>query len=176
MWGLDIGTTNTSLGRWDETHDRPRLIHLPGAVRPAEEGDGAVAPQIIPSATQLLEAPGPWARLSAWGPLAGEVLWGQLALIGQRAIEQRNPVRPRGFVPTFKGALGKEPLRPLAHLGSRSFSARDVAWHFLRELLGEAKRHPRAHRDRSRGQLRVVPRRGLWRAVAAGGAAREVRR
>jgi molecular chaperone DnaK (HSP70) len=140
MWGLDIGTTNTSLGRWDDTHGRPRLIHLPGAARPAGEGDSEATPQVIPSATQLLEAPGAWARLSAWGPLSGQVLWGQLALIGQRAIEQRNPVRPRGFVPTFKSALGKEPLRPLTHLGSRSFSARDVAWHFLRELLGEAKR------------------------------------
>jgi molecular chaperone DnaK (HSP70) len=140
MWGLDIGTTNTSLGRWDETSDRPRLIHLPGAVQPTDEQDGTSAPQIIPSATQLLEAPGAWARLSAWGPLSGQVLWGQLALIGQRAIEQRNPVRPRGFVPSFKGALGKEPLRPLTRLGTRSYSARDVAWHFLRELLGEAKR------------------------------------
>ena len=28
MWGLDIGTTNTSLGRWDESADRPRLLHL----------------------------------------------------------------------------------------------------------------------------------------------------
>lgn len=140
MWGLDIGTTNTSLGRWDEKSDRPRLVHLPGLVRRAEENGAAHAPEIVPSATQLIEAPGAWSRLLAAGPLGGSVLWGQLAHIGEQALSRSAPARPRGFVPTFKSALGREPLRPLTHLGGRSYSARDVAWHFLRELIAAAKR------------------------------------
>lgn len=142
MWGLDIGTTNTSLGRWDAKSDRPHLIHLRGLVRQREEseGGGPGAPEIIPSATQLIEAPGAWSELTAGGPLGGRLLWGRLAHIGQQAIAKSDPVRPRGFVPSFKSALGREPLRPLTHLGGRSYSARDVAWHFLRELIAEAKR------------------------------------
>ncbi len=150
MWGLDIGTTNTSLGRWDDASDRPRLIHLPELVRRPQEAvwqeeggqeAGRVsAPEIIPSATQLIEVPDVWSRLTSVRPLAGRLLWGRLAHIGQQAISLSHPARPRGFVPSFKSALGKEPLRPLTQLGGRSYSARDVAWHFLRELIGEAKR------------------------------------
>jgi molecular chaperone DnaK (HSP70) len=141
MWGMDIGTTNTSLGRWDEKNDRPHLIAFPHLIRPGREQDGGSAPpQIIPSATQLLDNPGAWARLSAWSPFAGQLLVGQLALIGEQAIQQLNPARPRGYVPTFKSALGNQPLRPLTHRGGHSYGARDVAWFFLRELLREAKR------------------------------------
>jgi molecular chaperone DnaK (HSP70) len=141
MWAIDIGTTNTRLARWDEKSDRPHLIPLP-AIMPrgadGEESTGAL--NIVPSSTQLVEAPGVWARLVASGPLAGRLLWGRLAHIGQQAIERSDPARPRGFVRTFKSALGREPLRPLTHLGGRSHSARDVAWHFLRELLAEVQR------------------------------------
>lgn len=34
MWGLDLGTTNSTLGRWDEKRDRPCLLSLPGIERP----------------------------------------------------------------------------------------------------------------------------------------------
>jgi len=140
MWGLDIGTTNTSLACWDDKSDRPRLVHLPGLIRTAEQVEGVSPPEIVPSVTQLLEAPSVWARAGNWGPLSGRQLWGQLAYIGQQAIERSDPARPRGFVPTFKAALGREPLRPLTQLRGHSYSARDVAWHFLRELLREAQR------------------------------------
>src|SRR5688500_12323341 len=85
MWGLDIGTTNTSLGRGDDASDRPRLIHLPELVRrpqeeagqeTAQEAGHVGAPEVIPSATQLIEVPDVWARLTSVGPLAGRLLWG----------------------------------------------------------------------------------------------------
>lgn len=140
MWGLDIGTTNTSLGRWDESADRPHLLHLPGMVRPLETSEGISPPEIVPSATQIIDRPSTLSRLAAAGPLAGKVLWGQLAHIGQTAIEKSNPGRPRGFVSTFKGGLSRAPLRPLTELAGRSYSARDIAWYFLRELFAEAQR------------------------------------
>jgi molecular chaperone DnaK (HSP70) len=141
MWGIDFGTTNTRLARWDEKSDRPRLIVLPGIMPPVPEGEESTSTvQLVPSATQLVEAPGAWARLTASGPLAGRLLWGRLAHIGQQALDRSAAGNLRGFVGTFKSALGREPLRPLTHLGARSYSARDVAWHFVRELLGEVKR------------------------------------
>jgi molecular chaperone DnaK len=141
MWAIDIGTTNTRLARWDEKTDRPHLIALPALMpRPPDGEESSSALHIVPSATQIVEAPGAWARLAASGPFAGKLLWGRLAHIGQQAIERSDSGRPRGFVGTFKSALGREPLRPLTQLGGRSYSARDLAWHFLRELFAEVKR------------------------------------
>jgi molecular chaperone DnaK (HSP70) len=140
MWGLDIGTTNTRLARWSAKDERPHLIDLPNAMPAAGVDDRGSAPKIIPSATQLLAEPSTWARMASSRPLAGKVLSGRLAFIGQQAIERSNPGNPRGFVASFKGALGREPLRPLTHLAGKGYSARDVAWYFLRELLAEAKR------------------------------------
>jgi molecular chaperone DnaK (HSP70) len=65
---------------------------------------------------------------------------GPLAHIGRPAMEL-NAVRPRkNFASTFKRALGMSPLLPLARAEGRSFSAREVARLFLRELFAEARR------------------------------------
>jgi molecular chaperone DnaK (HSP70) len=141
MWGIDLGTTNSTIGRWDEKQHRPQLVAMAALERRVEASEhGAPPPRLIPSATQLIEAPGAWARLASSGPLAGRLLTGRLAHIGQRALDRSDPARPRGFAPTFKGPLGREPLRPLTHLGGRGYGARDVAWFFLRELIAEARR------------------------------------
>src|SRR5262249_7338811 len=44
------------------------------------------------------------------------------------------------FAPSFKLALGSEPLRPLVRAGHKAYTARQVAHLFVRELLAEAKR------------------------------------
>src|SRR5689334_3803256 len=133
MWGLDLGTTNTTLGRWDAERDRPQLVSLAGLERPLEDPERAAPPRgLIPSATQLIESPGAWARFASSGLFARRLLSGRLAYIGQQALERSDPSRPRGFVPSFKGALGREPLRPLTQGGGRTHSARDIAWHFVR--------------------------------------------
>jgi hypothetical protein len=44
------------------------------------------------------------------------------------------------FVPTFKPGLSDEPLCPLARVGRESFTARDAAYAFLRELLRAVQR------------------------------------
>jgi molecular chaperone DnaK (HSP70) len=141
MWGLDLGTTNTSLARWDQKEDRPRLVQLPALQRALAEDDDGRVPQVVPSATQLIEDPDLWARLSRWAPRSGSALWGRLAYIGRQALERSEATRQRGLALTFKSALGSQPLRPLTQLKGRSYSARDVAWHFLRELLAEVHRH-----------------------------------
>src|SRR5262245_23685970 len=100
MWGIDLGTTNTTIGRWDPQTHRPQLVALPGLERHAEASEGGVPPpRLIPSATQLIESPSTWARLTAAGPFAGWLLSGRLAHIGQRALDRSDPARPRGFAP-----------------------------------------------------------------------------
>jgi molecular chaperone DnaK (HSP70) len=65
---------------------------------------------------------------------------GRRALIGQRALDRNRDVALPAFAPTFKAALASEATRPLARVGRRQLSAREVAGLFLRELLAETKR------------------------------------
>ena len=138
MWALDLGTTNTLLARWDRRTDRPELVELPRLCRSAERSDALGASWAVPSAVHVLDHPGFWARLGQAGPLARHLFLGQLAQIGRPALEL-NAVRQRpNFVPTFKRALGTSPLLPLARSARRSWSAREIARVFLRELFAEA--------------------------------------
>jgi molecular chaperone DnaK (HSP70) len=154
MWGLDLGTTNTSLARWDQKEDRPRLVQLPALQRGLPAQDDGLGPPVVPSATQLIEDPDLWARLSRWSPRPGSALWGRLAYIGHPALERSEATRQRGFAASFKRALGNQPLRPLTQLRGRSYGARDVAWHFLRELFAEVLRQ---HGERIRELTVTVP-------------------
>jgi molecular chaperone DnaK (HSP70) len=130
MWALDLGTTNTLLAHWDREGDRPGLIELPGICRRPGESDPLAAPRAVPSAVHVLDRPSFWARHFSLG---------KLALVGRPALEM-NAVRPRpNFAPSFKRALGLSPLMTVARNAERSYSAREVARLFLRELLAEAK-------------------------------------
>jgi len=138
MWALDLGTTNTLLTRWDSGTDRPELIELPRLCRGVEREDALGASRAVPSAVHVLDRPGFWARVGQAVPLARNVFLGKLAEIGRPALEL-NAVRQRpNFVPTFKRALGTSPLLPLARSARRSWSAREIARVFLRELFAEA--------------------------------------
>ncbi len=139
-WALDLGTTNTSVACWDLDHERPKLLDLPDLCRPPPADDPAEAPRVVPSATEIIRDPGWSAKIGRWGPMARRCFWGKLAHIGRPALE-RNEGEPRpGFAPSFKWALGSSPLRTLARSEGRSYSAREVGWYFLRELLAAVKR------------------------------------
>ena len=139
MWALDLGTTNTSVARWDAEADRPRLLGLEKLCRAHPEEDPTEAPRVVPSATEIVADPGLWGRVGSWGPMARHCFWGKLAYIGREALERNDAeIRP-GFVASFKQALGSSPLRTLASPGGHALSARDVAWLFLRELLAAVK-------------------------------------
>lgn len=132
-WGLDLGTTNTGLARWDAEARRPTLVALPGLSRLAEEGDALLAPRLVPSATEMV-APDTWARLGR--PFGA--LWGREAHIGRAALHRNTAWPSPAFTPTFKAQLARDPLRPLARLGAEPIAARAVARAFCRELLREA--------------------------------------
>jgi molecular chaperone DnaK (HSP70) len=142
MWALDLGTTNSLLARWDSTASRPEVLPLSALARREVRvsADGVDTARGVPSAVHVIDEPSFWARLgrSRWVP--GAALFGKLAHIGQPALDL-NAVQPRPqFVPSFKRALSLSPLLTLARAGRRSYSAREVAYLYLRELLAEAHR------------------------------------
>lgn len=144
-WAIDLGTTNCGVARWDATAERPRLVELPdicrdpgGAVSPSPAAEARVnhleAPLLVPSAVHLVEPEGFWGRLGTWR-MFRKRLWGSHGLIGRPALERNETQHHPAFAPTFKAALSRSALKPLARLGGKTFSARDVARVFLRELL-----------------------------------------
>ncbi len=138
-WALDLGTTNTGLARWDATAHRPRLLELPGICRKPEGRDDLEAPRLVPSATQIRDSLGFWDRVGSHPFLLRRALIGEHALIGRPALDANDASLQPGFAPRFKHALQRSPLQHLARLGGQSYTARDVAQHFLRQLFVEVK-------------------------------------
>ncbi len=140
MWALDLGTTNTLLARWDQSSDRPSLLEMPDIARRSLKTDAGDPSRAVPSALHILAEPSWWARLGTSGLLSRHLFLGKLALIGREALEL-NPLRPRSnFVPTFKRYLSRSPLAAVARAGARSYTAREAAYLFMRELLAHARR------------------------------------
>lgn len=139
-WAIDLGTTNTGVARWDGTANRPRLVELPDICRRPGGEDHLEAPRLIPSAVHIAPEPGFWTRLgSNWRFLAKRVFWGKLARIGRPALEANDTQTFPNFAKSFKGDLGRSPFRILARVGKKTYTARDVARLFVRELLAEVK-------------------------------------
>ncbi|MCU0293195.1 MAG: Hsp70 family protein, partial [Thermoanaerobaculaceae bacterium] len=139
-WALDLGTTNSTVARWDEKAGQPQLVELPAVCRVPDGDDPIEAPRLVPSAVHFLEDVGLIDRLGAWPPVARHFFLGRTALIGRPAIERNRECTHPAFVPTFKMALDQAATRPLARVGHRAVSARAVARTFMRELLAEVKR------------------------------------
>ncbi|HVO12037.1 MAG TPA: Hsp70 family protein [Vicinamibacteria bacterium] len=138
-WALDLGTTNSGVARWNEGRGQPELVELPDVCRNPEFDDPLDAPRMVPSAVHLLEKPGLVARLGSWRPLERRAFLGRRALIGRLALERNRELVHPAFVPTFKAALSSEATRPLARVGRRPVTARELARAFLRELLVAVK-------------------------------------
>jgi molecular chaperone DnaK (HSP70) len=138
-WALDLGTTNSGIARWDEATGQPQLVELPEVCRKPERDDPLEAPRMVPSAVHLLEKPGLLDRLGSWPPVASRMFLGRRALIGRPALERNREAVHPAFVPTFKAALSSESTRPLARLGRRAVTAREVARAFLRGMLVATK-------------------------------------
>ena len=140
VFALDLGTTNTALAVWDRDAEEPRLLELEAICRRPEGEDPLEAPRLIPTALEFCDRLSLVDRLGAWPPLRRPCL--------PRSTRRHRPAGRRAepgvarpaFVPAFKTALAADPLRPLARLGRRTFTARQAARTFLRELLAEVRR------------------------------------
>jgi molecular chaperone DnaK (HSP70) len=144
-WALDLGTTNTILTCWDREADRPRVFEMPAICRAIDGADPLQAPHAVPSAVQVIEHPGLWARMTTTPFLARHFSWGKLAVIGRPALEA-NAARARpNFVASWKRELTQSPLATVARIAGRSLSAREINRLFLRELFAEVKRQSGEH-------------------------------
>jgi molecular chaperone DnaK (HSP70) len=139
-WAVDLGTTNTGVAYWDEGASRPRMLELPAVCRRPGGDDPLEAPNLIPSALEIVAEPGLRDRLGAWPPLARHAFLGRTAWIGRQALERNVASARPGFVPAFKPDLTRDALRIVARAGREAFTARQAASRFLRELLAEVKR------------------------------------
>lgn len=137
-WGLDFGSTNTRLARWDPAAGAARVLRLPQASRSTEGADPLLAPSAVPTVVLPREDLDLWTRLGARPWLRGRVRWGRWADIG-RAAEERGADRP-GLARGIKRWLMRAPLQTVARSGARPVSAREAARCFLRELFVEAER------------------------------------
>lgn len=124
---IDFGATNTVLAVAEEGN--VRVLHLPGWSReqPADQSS------LIPTTVYL-------SRLEGWRSLFGSRTL--QARIGQQALNQNygnSAVQGRAIAQGFKPLLAAQPHRPVAHVGTRDLSAREVTFLFLRELLSATR-------------------------------------
>ena len=135
VWSIDVGTTNTGLCRWDPEQERATLVVLPEICRDPRGDDPLQAPGVVPSATHMVEEQDVWTRLGRLPFVSRRVFWGRHAIIGRPAVERNLTRIHPAFVPGFKAHLQHQALRPIARVGKTTYTARDVARAFLRELL-----------------------------------------
>lgn len=139
-WALDLGTTNTGLARWDAASGQPRLVPLPEVCRDPTGRNPLEAPGLVPSVLEFLPARSVLDKLLRSRTLEAFWLFGRTARIGRPALERNLGLANPAFVPGFKTALGQDAGRAVAALGSDTYSARDAARTFLRELFAAARR------------------------------------
>lgn len=139
-WAIDLGNTHTRVAFWDEARNAPALLELPAICRQPGETEPLAAPQLIPSATEVLTGPDWAAQFGQWPFIRQNWFIGRRACIGRPALQRSAGQCQPGFVPAFKPFLDRESLRPLVRVDRRVYTARDVAGLFLRELLAEIKR------------------------------------
>lgn len=137
-WGLDLGTANTVLTRWSKQAGRAEVVDLGTVCRRTEVDDPMLAPRTVPSATDVVQLEGAWAKLGRTRLFAPRVFWGRWGFIGRQALERNLGQRTTTFVPGFKHLLGRASSATVAHNGESTWTARAVARVFLRELLAEA--------------------------------------
>ena len=142
------------LARWLPGAARAELVELPQICRRGEVDDPVLAPRVIPTATQLQPPSDLWTHLGQHPLLARRVLWGRWGTIGQPAVDRNLASPSPAFVPGFKRHLGPASLAVLARSGDTTWTARDVARVFLRELIAEAAR---ATGERIRDLVITVP-------------------
>ncbi len=139
---------------WDEDADRPALVDLPAVCRAPGRTNPLEAPRLVPSAVHLLPADDFWTRVGRFGPLQRHVFWGRHAHIGRAAVERNEGAAHPAYVPTFKRTLAADPLQVVARERRATYTARDAARAFLRELFAQVDE---ATGDRIRDLVLCVP-------------------
>jgi len=169
-WGIDIGTSNSAVVRYNPRTGRPEGVQLDDLQAPVDPNRPAGATPLIPSAVAFLEPTGWQSRIAHWAWVQKHTLWGKQALIGQAALQANGALPSPAYVPRFKPWLGPRSLEPLAKSSGQPRTARDAAATFLREIRRAAWRQ---HRETLSALTITAPvdayetYRAEWRAIAA---------
>ena len=153
-WALDLGTTNSVLARWDEERLRPEIVKLKGLSREVHGDDPLATAAVVPSAVHLVEQGDLWTVLGRWPTFSDKLQWGRHAYIGEAALARNTSASHPCFARGFKRYLQHSAHEPVARVGSRRFSAREVGVTFLRELFAEVERQ---HGERVRELTVTAP-------------------
>jgi molecular chaperone DnaK (HSP70) len=110
-WGIDLGTSNTTI--CEDRSGTPHVVNLPR----------------LTTVEPLTQTPLVMSCVCIMDDAARSVL------VGQEAMTYNWDGQATGFARGFKRYLGTESQRPMARVGGRTFTAREVATFFFRELL-----------------------------------------
>jgi len=110
-WAIDLGTSNVTV--CEDRSGRPHIVHLPELAR----AEPLTQTPVIPSCVCVLDPQG------------------EQVIIGEEALDYNWDGSASGFAMGFKLFLGQESQRPLARVEHSTFTAREVATFFLRELI-----------------------------------------
>lgn len=110
-WGIDLGTSNTTI--CEDRTGSPRIVHLPGLVNI----EPLTQTPVVASCVCIMDDRA------------------RTVLIGQAALSYNWDGAAEGFASGFKRYLGREHQRTMARVRGRSFTARDVARLYFRELI-----------------------------------------
>ena len=153
-WALDLGTTNSGVARWNEKSGQPQMLELSEICRLPEGEDPLEAPRLIPSAMEVNTEPSLIDRIGSWRLFERYATLGRRAWIGRPALERNEVTQAPSFVPSFKPFLSREPLRTLARVGKKTWTARRIGGLYLRELFAAVRR---SSKDRIRDLVITVP-------------------
>lgn len=124
-WAIDLGTTNSVVALAEE--GSVRVLHLPdiGRTLPTDQSP------LIPSAVHVSEVTQRWLCFRRRT---------RQVRIGQQALSRNFDGRSPAFAQSFKRILASQPHRPIARVGSRELSVRDVTQLFLQHLFRAVER------------------------------------
>jgi molecular chaperone DnaK len=134
-WAIDLGTTNSTIARWNDLSCSPELLHMEEVCREPIDGQEIEVRYSIPSCLYILPQKDWKTRIGAWPFFQKHFFIGSQALIGRQAIEKDACAYSPAFIPGFKPYLIRDSYRTLSRIGNKSYSARKTATTFVRELL-----------------------------------------
>ncbi len=141
-WAIDLGTTNTLIARWADTHA------VTVALEELADYEPAWHTPLIPSAIYFQDA--------------------QRAIIGRPALSAReimSTYEMQGIGPlarSFKKTLARSSQQAVAQIGIETISARQCATVFLQELLHNCEDYERKNHQPNRSRLQQIARALRW--------------
>ena len=129
--GIDLGTTNTVVARWNDEIEGPEILHLNNICRNTKQKGEIDDSYTIPSCLYLV----PPQEIYKF-PLS--LIYGKMrsrtgGLIGTQAIEKDGGMLSPRFITNFKSHLGKNNYQIIAGIEKWKYTAEEASRIFLRK-------------------------------------------